>query len=124
MAKDQTKSLSRKQVQKNKDIVAALSTIAGYNPVDKKYSIANALTAETDMATKQDNQAKAIVTLKNAKDDAKASEWFLHNFVLGVKNQVAAQFGEDSNEYQSLGLKKKSERKSPTSKKAKAKTGN
>lgn len=62
-----------------------------------------------------------VTASKNAKDDAKAAEWAFHNFELSVKNQVAAQFGVDSNEYQSLGLKKKSERKAPTSKKAKAK---
>jgi len=31
-----------------------------------------------------------------------------------VKTQVRAQYGEDSNELAALGLKKKSEKKSPT----------
>jgi len=39
--------------------------------------------------------------------------------MLGVKAQVIATFGDDSNEVQSLGLVKKSERKRPT-RKAKA----
>jgi hypothetical protein len=33
--------------------------------------------------------------------------------MLGVKDQVVAQFGRDSNEVQALGLKKASERKKP-----------
>ena len=33
--------------------------------------------------------------------------------MLGVKDQVTAQFGRDSNEVQALGLKKVSERKAP-----------
>jgi hypothetical protein len=37
----------------------------------------------------------------------------------GAKDQVAAQFGKDSNEYQSLGLKKKSEYAKATGRKAK-----
>jgi glutathione peroxidase-family protein len=121
MAKDQTKSLSRNQLQKDKDAVAALANVVDYNPADKKYSLVNAQSAETDMSSKQDAQAKAVAAVKNAKDDAKAAEWNFHNFVLGVKAQIAAQYGFDSNELQSLGLKKKSEKKSPTSKKAKVK---
>lgn len=119
MAKDQTKSLSRFQVQKDKDAIAALSVVVGYAPADKKYTLVLGVAAEADMTTKQDTLAKAVAALKNAKDDAKASEWTFHNFMLSVKAQVAAQYGFDSNEYQSLGLKKKSERKSPSSKKAK-----
>ena len=122
MAKDQTRKLSRSLLQKDKDALAALSTVTGYTPVDKKYTVVNGTTAETDMQTKQDNVAKTVAAAKNAKDDAKASEWAFHNFVLGAKNQVAAQFGNDSNEYQSLGLKKKSEKKAPATKKATAKT--
>jgi len=44
-----------------------------------------------------------------ARDDATAAEWAFHNAILGVKKQVIAQYGEDSNEMQSLGLTKKSE---------------
>jgi hypothetical protein len=48
-----------------------------------------------------------------AMDAARAAEWAFHNAMLGVKDQVIAQFGKDSNEVQALGLKKKSERKAP-----------
>lgn len=118
MAKDQTRKLSRSLLQKDKDALAALGTVTGYAPVDKDATVANGIAAETVMATKQDAVAIATAALKNAKDDAKAAEWAFHNFMLGIKNQVAAQFGNDSNEYQSLGLKKKSEIKKPTAKKA------
>ena len=39
------------------------------------------------------------------------------DLMLGVKDQVTAQFGRDSNEVQSIGLKKASERKAPQRKK-------
>jgi len=39
--------------------------------------------------------------------------------MLGVKDQVTAQFGLDSNEVQAIGLKKTSERKSPQRKSSK-----
>ncbi len=38
-------------------------------------------------------------------------------FVTGAKTQVKAQFGDSSNEVQSVGLKKKSGYKKPTEKK-------
>ncbi len=39
-----------------------------------------------------------------------------HAFMLGVSEQVAAQYGKDSDEYQALGYKKKSEYKRPARK--------
>ena len=41
-----------------------------------------------------------------------AAEQALHAMALGVRDQVVAQFGPDSNEVQSIGRKKKSERRS------------
>ncbi len=122
MAKDETKKLSRTLLQKDRDALAALGLVSTYAPADKKFSAANGKTAVDDMDTKHDAEAQTTAALKNVKDDARASEWAFHNFMLGVKKQVAAQFGDDSNEYQSLGLKKKSEKKNPTPKKAKIKT--
>ena len=46
-----------------------------------------------------------------------AAEWEFHDVIFGAKTQVKAQFGDSSNEIQALGLKKKSEYKSPTKKK-------
>ncbi len=39
-----------------------------------------------------------------------AAEWAFHNAVLGVKDQVKAQYGKDSDELQSVGLTKESEK--------------
>jgi len=52
------------------------------------------------------------------------SRWWgaLHNAILGAKTQVLAQYGADSDAIQSLGLKKKSERKRPTGRTAKRRT--
>ncbi len=48
-----------------------------------------------------------------SRDDEIIAQWAFHDFILGAKDQVIAQFGDDSNEKQALGLKKKSEYKSP-----------
>ena len=51
--------------------------------------------------------------MKAARDVVNAKERAFHNAMLGTKKQVVAQFGENSDEVQAVGLKKKSEYKSP-----------
>jgi hypothetical protein len=68
------------------------------------------------MVSKRDVEAQKQADLDAARDDSTAAEWAFHNAILGAKDQVIAQFGDDSNEVQSLGLKKKSEYKSPKTK--------
>jgi hypothetical protein len=66
------------------------------------------------MQGQQSAETQAEAAYKAARDNAVAAEWAFHNAVLGAKEQVIAQFGKDSNEVQAIGLKKKSERKSPS----------
>ncbi|MDQ3818408.1 MAG: hypothetical protein M3362_12140 [Acidobacteriota bacterium] len=54
-------------------------------------------------------EAQAAAAYDAARDDAVAADWQFHNLMLGAGDQVAAQFGRDSNQYQSLGKKKRSE---------------
>jgi hypothetical protein len=51
---------------------------------------------------------------KAARDNAVAQEHAFHDLMLAVHDQIRAQFGADSNEYQSLGMVKKSEYKKRT----------
>jgi hypothetical protein len=53
---------------------------------------------------------------KAARDNAVTAEHVFHQAILGAKDQIRAQFGIDSNEYQSIGLKKKTEYRSRTKK--------
>jgi phage-related protein len=38
-----------------------------------------------------------------------AAQWAFHNMILGGKKQVVAQYGDDSDQAQAVGLTKKSE---------------
>ncbi len=51
---------------------------------------------------------------KAARDDATSAECDFHNVIIAAKQQVVAQYGVDSDEVQSVGLTKKSERAKPT----------
>ncbi len=55
-----------------------------------------------------------VVRCCTAADAARLAEWEFHNAVLAMKEVVKGQFGSDSDEAQSIGLKKKSDRKRPT----------
>jgi hypothetical protein len=122
MAKNQTKRLRPSQVQLNKDHFAALKNISNYAPANPAYATAAITTAETDLNNKATLESQTTAAAASARDDAVASEWQHHNLMLGARDQVIAQFGRDSNEAQAVGLKKKSEYKSPGRKSTKPPT--
>ena len=105
--------LDKKVLLEDRDAYAALQAIAGYAPNNAQFSLANVTAAHAAMNAKQTDEVQKQAALGAARDDAHAAERVFHDAMLGVKTQIAAQFGGDSNEYQALGLKKKSERKSP-----------
>ncbi len=109
MANNKTKRLRPSVLQADIDGFAALQVIADYNPVNASFGTASVESAKITMETKQTEEVQKQTAAESARDDAVAAEWAFHDFILGVKNQVKAQYGPDSNEYQSLGLKKKSE---------------
>lgn len=92
---------------------AALQTVVGYAPVNQTYGLASVGAAHVALQSAQAAEAQAAAALAAARDNAVAREWEFHNLMLGVKDQVTAQFGRDSNEVQALGLKKASERRAP-----------
>ncbi len=63
---------------------------------------------------------RAEGALAAARDRATATEWALHNGVLDSKTQVAAQYGKDSEQLQSPGLKRESGYRRPPGRKAAA----
>ena len=88
----------------------ALATMADYDPRDPNTTL-EALTASYN--TLRADEAALIrsqVALDTARDKLAATERRFHTQMLDVKNQVKAQYGEDSNELAALGLKKKSEK--------------
>lgn len=116
MAKNQTRRLLPAQVIANNDAFASLKKITNYAPINPAYNVAAGTTLQTTQTNNGDVEAQASSAYDNARDNAVKAEWDFHNYILGVKNQIIAQFGEDSNEIQSLGMKKKSEYKKPAAK--------
>jgi hypothetical protein len=108
-----TRRLRPSDIDRDVDTVDAIDGINNYAPSKPELSIAHLRAVEQEM-----KEAKKIEVQKNgeakaARDNAAKAEHAFHDLILAAKDQVRAQFGTDSNEYQSIGLKKKSERKSP-----------
>ena len=116
MANKETKRIKPEVLDQDQSSFDALTTIAGYTPVNPDCAPEAVTTKHTSLRAAQAAEVQAQAALDAARDNAVAMEWEFHNLMLAVKDQVAAQFGRDSNEYQALGLKKKSERKAPTRK--------
>ena len=118
MAKDETKRLAPGTLQEDKDSVAALKTITNYSPANQEFTQTELDTAEAEMLAAQQAEAQAYAALATARDNAAAKEWACHNKVLGMRDQVVAQFGRNSNQAQSVGRKKPSEFRRKSSKKS------
>ena len=94
----------------------SLKTIGDYRPVNPAHFI-EALDSRYEAlraALEAERQAQAALT--TARKAAMAAGWDFHDDMLGVKRQVVAQYGQDSDRVVLLGLKKKSGRKAPVRK--------
>jgi hypothetical protein len=113
MAKDETRRIPPPILRADWEAFAALQAMAGYAPSNQAYGVEVVGALRDRMEELQGEETRAYAAAAAARDQATASEWKFHNAMLNVKMQVAAQFGPDSNELASLGLKKKSDYKKP-----------
>lgn len=119
---NEAKRLTPVRIQADRDAFAALQAISGYAPANQAYAMTAITAASTALAAAQQAETQAAAAAAAARDDAARREWEFHELMLGVKDQVVAQYGKDSNEVQAIGLKKRSEysRPKPRSKKSDA----
>ena len=110
---NQSRRLTPAVLSEDESGFSALQAMALYEPANQAYSLPAINSAHGLMESARTEEAQAAAALATARDNAVAKEWAFHNLMLGVKDQVMAQFGRDSNEVQALGLKKASERKAP-----------
>jgi hypothetical protein len=110
---NEAKRLRPVQIQADKNAFAALQAIAGYAPANQAFAITAITAASNALAAAQQAEAQAAAAAAAARDVATASEWAFHNLMLGAKDQIRAQFGKDSTEVQSVGLKRRSEYSRP-----------
>jgi hypothetical protein len=122
MAKDQTKPVNAKTLKADRDALAAVKKMTGYQPADPNSpcTLAKLTVVEQAASDAADAHAQAKAAHKTARDADVTAQWALHNAMLGARQQVVALFGDDSEQAASVGLKKKSERAKPSRKQAAA----
>ena len=101
--------LHKKILLEDVDAYAALQAITGYRPSNTEFELANVAASHQLMGAKQTDEVQKEAAMDAARDAAETSERAFHNMILGAKIQVKAQFGESSDEFASLGMKKKTE---------------
>jgi hypothetical protein len=111
MGQNETRRLKPGQIQLDIESYDALLAMDDYKPANPAYAVGNATASRTGMSTSQQEETQAITTAAAKRDNAVTNEWAFHNMMLGVKDQVVAQYGKNSNQAQAIGLKKKSEYK-------------
>ncbi|HYY59074.1 MAG TPA: hypothetical protein VE842_17220 [Pyrinomonadaceae bacterium] len=113
MARNQSKRLSPIKIEADEKGFAALQAFTSYTPINHAYSLSAVGAAHAELEELRNLEERAAAAAAAARDNTVAKEWEFHNLMLGVKEQVIAQFGKDSDEVQALGLKRKSEYKPP-----------
>ena len=114
MAKNETKRIQPSVLSQDRATYAAVKNIKTYAPANPNYTQDkldakhDALVEKEQLAVQKEAEAAA------ARDALVAAQWDFHNTMIGLREQIVAQFGSDSDEAQGAGLKKKKEYKART----------
>jgi hypothetical protein len=112
MANTLKNRMPAQNLQADIDTYLALKAINGYKPYDNTYALETVGALHDKLRVAQEAEIHAQNVAAAARDALVALQWNFHDLILGVKSQVKALYGPDSDEVAALGLKKKSERKS------------
>jgi len=114
MAKQQNKPLNARTLKADTDALAAIKKMGDYKSSKAVFALDQLTAAAQGMSTASDTHAQAEADLKTARDGHVSAQWAFHNAMLGARQQVVAQYGDDSEQVAAVGLTKKSERAKPT----------
>jgi hypothetical protein len=112
-AQNTSRRLSADTISQDILSLTGLQSIQDYQPTRSEASLKALQQAYKTMLTQQQLLAEKQADYKTATELTKQSEWAFHNAVLAMKEVVRGQYGSDSNEVQTVGFKKKSNRKRP-----------
>ncbi|MBS0347837.1 MAG: hypothetical protein JSR69_15415 [Proteobacteria bacterium] len=111
MANPNKARMSPQHLKADEDTYRALKGIPHYQPYKDDYSFPAVSAAYHKLNAAHEAELHARHTHAATRDALIAAQHDFHELILGVKSQVRAIYGPDSDELAALGLKKKSERK-------------
>ena len=91
MAKDQTKPVNAKTLKADRDALAAVKKMTGYQPADPNSpcTLAKLTVVEQAASDAADAHAQAKAAHKTARDADVTAQWALHNAMLGARTFLA-----------------------------------
>ncbi|MDZ8107422.1 MAG: hypothetical protein RM338_17635 [Nostoc sp. DedQUE12a] len=116
-AQDKTRRLPPQAISQDVTSWHGLQTISSYDTSRTDASVDKLQQAYQAMLAQQQAETEKLTLYRAALDAARLAEWEFHNTVLAMKEVIRGQYGSDSDQAQAVGLKKKSDRKRPKSKK-------
>jgi hypothetical protein len=105
--------LRAEDVEAVRSALEALADMTDYHPLNAAYAADKVKALGVAMEQAQRAEARAQRALDAARDAAQAAEWAAHYAILGVRQQIVAQYGPDADQVRAIGLKKASDRKRP-----------
>jgi hypothetical protein len=105
-----TKRLSPNKLAELKSEFTNLKSITAYKPFKDEYKTSAIDPVISNLDNLLGEEARTIAALADLRDRIAAAGTELEAKMKGARQQAIAQFGEDSSEIQSLGLKRTSER--------------
>jgi len=119
MVKSETERIRPAALSDDEATFIAIQALGSYQPVKSAFCKDALAVCHSSLRRAHEAEVRAENAAAAARDDAAAAEWDFHDLIQGAKAQVIAQYGTDSNEVQSLGLKKRSENKASVRRPAK-----
>lgn len=104
------------RIAEDRKSLAALEKITAYAPRNPERAVAALKTLESEMDTEAERVAQLRAELAGALDNYHARASLFSTRMSEARDEVAVQFGRDSNEVQAVGRTKISERKTPVRK--------
>lgn len=113
MKAQETKRISPRILKADEKAYFSLTAFKDYRSTNPACTLACLTETLEAMHLARKKERGLAAALAVSRDAVRAAEWCFHNAMLDAKLQVIAQYGNSSDEIQSLGLKKKSERRRP-----------
>jgi hypothetical protein len=110
---DTSRRLSPDVITQDIQSLNGLKAIQDYQSIRSEASLDALQTAYQFMMLQKQLLTERQAAYKATADSLKQSEWAFHNAVLAMKESVRGQYGSDSNQVQTVGFKRKSNRKRP-----------
>ncbi len=114
-----TRKISSDTLKKDHETLVALAAMRGYAPRKANLEVAALTTLETTLGSAEARMLRARAEMEASTDAYYAAAVGFHDNIVGARDEVKVQYGDNSDQYASVGRTKRAERKSPRRRAAK-----